>query len=58
MTTYGKTVDDCAQAAIGGNKVKAALNWPPAECAAVPARAARRKKRRETDEHSDIGGEG
>lgn len=28
VTTYGKTVADCAQAAEGGNFVKKALGWP------------------------------
>lgn len=26
--TYGTTVEDCDQAAQGGNRVKAALGWP------------------------------
>lgn len=28
IITYGESVDDCAQAALGGNKIKAALGWP------------------------------
>lgn len=28
VVTYGSTQEDCAQAAAGGNKVKAALGWP------------------------------
>lgn len=28
VTTYGKSLEDCAQAAIGGNRIKAALSWP------------------------------
>jgi hypothetical protein len=43
VVTYGRTVAECEQAARGGNKVKAALGWPPKECTAVPARS--RKKR-------------
>jgi hypothetical protein len=26
--TYGKTVEDCDQAARGGNRIKVALGWP------------------------------
>lgn len=26
--TYGASVDDCDQAAQGGNRIKAALGWP------------------------------
>lgn len=29
VTTYGDTAETCRQAALGGDKVKAALNWPP-----------------------------
>lgn len=39
VTTYGKTVEDCKQAAEGGNRLKAAMGWPPEECKATPARA-------------------
>lgn len=28
VVTYGQTLDDCAQAAQGGNFVKKALGWP------------------------------
>jgi hypothetical protein len=28
VTTYGKTVEECEQAAIGGNRIKKALGWP------------------------------
>jgi len=28
VTTYGTTVEACDQAAMGGNRVKDALNWP------------------------------
>jgi hypothetical protein len=28
VVTYGKTLEDCDQAAAGGNKLKAALGWP------------------------------
>ncbi len=29
VTTYGDTAEACRQAALGGDKVKAALGWPP-----------------------------
>ncbi len=28
IVSYGETLDDCDQAAIGANKVKALFNWP------------------------------
>ncbi len=34
VTTYGKTVEDCDQAALGGNMVKRALGWPEEHCQA------------------------
>lgn len=39
VTTYGKTVDDCTQAAAGGNLVKKTLGWPDEMCHAIPRRA-------------------
>jgi len=39
VTTYGRTVEDCKQAAEGGNKLKKALGWPDELCQAKPARA-------------------
>lgn len=39
VVTYGRTVEECAQAALGGNFVKKALGWPESACHAVPARA-------------------
>lgn len=44
VTTYGKTIDDCRQAAMGGNVVKKALGWPPDQCVAVPAKVKRRER--------------
>jgi len=43
VTTFGKTVEDCKQAAQGGNKLKQALGWPDELCHALPVRA--KKKR-------------
>jgi hypothetical protein len=41
VTTYGKTVEECEQAAKGGNLVKRALGWPEDQCNAEPKRARR-----------------
>lgn len=43
VTTYGKTVEECAQAAEGGNLVKRALGWPESLCDAAPPRVKRLK---------------
>jgi hypothetical protein len=39
VTTYGKTTEECIQAAKGGNLVKRALGWPEEQCNAKPRRA-------------------
>lgn len=39
VTTYGRTIDDCRQAANGGNLVKKALGWPDDLCHAKPERS-------------------
>jgi|CXWL01.1.fsa_nt_gi hypothetical protein len=50
VVTYGVTKIDCAQAAQGGNFVKAALGWPGTKCGEVPARIkALEKKAKERD---------
>jgi hypothetical protein len=36
VTTFGKTVDECEQAAQGGNRVKQALGWPEELCNTSP----------------------
>lgn len=38
VTTYGKTIEECEQAAKGGNLVKKALGWPDSLCHAKPTR--------------------
>lgn len=38
VVTYGKSLDDCAQAAQGGNLVKKAMGWPPDKCKCKPSR--------------------
>lgn len=42
--TYGKTVEDCDQAAQGGNRIKAALGWPES-LMAEPSRVKKLKAR-------------
>lgn len=44
VVTYGKTLEDCNQAAVGGNFVKKALGWPLDKCNAQPARVKRKKQ--------------
>jgi hypothetical protein len=39
VTTYGKTLEECHQAANGGNMVKRALGWPDKLCQAKPDRS-------------------
>jgi hypothetical protein len=38
VTTFGKSDEDCRQAALGGNLVKRALGWPDELCHAEPER--------------------
>lgn len=38
VTTYGKSLKECEQAASGGNLVKKALGWPDELCHAKPSR--------------------
>ena len=47
VTTYGTTLEACAQAAQGGNRVKRALNWPEELCSAQPARVRRKKAKQD-----------
>lgn len=42
VVTYGKTVNDCAQAAEGGNMLKAKLGWP--KCNDQPSRVVKLQK--------------
>lgn len=44
IVTYGDTVEACAQAASGGNKIKKALGWP-ADLDAEPSRVSALKDR-------------
>jgi hypothetical protein len=38
VVTYGQTLDECEQAALGGNMVKRALGFPEEMCNTKPAR--------------------
>lgn len=44
VSTWGRSQEDCVQAAEGGNFVKKALGWPPEQCEAKPARQIRNEK--------------
>lgn len=41
VVTYGKTLEDCKQAADGGNRLKKSLGWPEELCKAEPSRGKR-----------------
>lgn len=45
VVTYGKSVEECEQAAAGGNAVKKALGWPESLCNEEPFRVKALKKR-------------
>lgn len=46
VTTYGKTLVDCEQAAVGGNRIKKQiLKWPDELCQDKPARAKKKEKK-------------
>jgi hypothetical protein len=38
VVTYGKSVEDCDQAAEGGNRIKKGLGWPEMLCKEEPSR--------------------
>lgn len=42
IVTYGKSIEDCAQAAEGGNRLKQAWGWP--ECNDQPSRVKKLEK--------------
>jgi hypothetical protein len=44
VVTYGKTLEDCDQAAAGGNKLKTHLGWPES-LQAEPSRVRALRKR-------------
>lgn len=43
VVSYGRSLIDCEQAALGGNFVKKALGWPENLQHATPSRVKRRK---------------
>jgi len=43
VVTYGKTLEDCAQAAQGGNKIKKSFGWPDNICSTEPSRIKKMK---------------
>ena len=44
VTTYGKSIEDCAQAAEGGNRIKEFLGFPKEAYQSKPARIKRKEK--------------
>ena len=44
VCTWGKSQDDCVQAAEGGNFIKKALGWPPEKCNDKPSRQIKNDK--------------
>lgn len=55
VTTWGKSLEDCEQAAVGGNFVKKALGWPPEKCNDKPARQIRKERQSITPQITDHG---
>ncbi len=45
VVTWGKSVEDCAQAADGGNSVKRLFKWPEELCKTEPSRVKKLKDR-------------
>lgn len=45
VTTFGKSIEDCDNAAKGGNAIKKMLGWPDELCHDKPARIKRRDKK-------------
>lgn len=45
VTTYGKSLEQCSDAAKAGNFLKKALGWPESACKAVPARQKKEAKK-------------
>ena len=56
VTTYGKSLKDCKNAADGGNKLKQLLKWPEEYCNAQPKRVTNAEKKKQSllDKNSDI----
>ncbi len=45
LVTYGKTVEQCDQAAEFGNRLKKQMGWPSSLCESEPARVSKLKER-------------
>lgn len=45
VVTYGKTVEQCDQAAEFGNRLKQQMGWPQNLCQSEPSRVAKLKQR-------------
>jgi len=43
VCTWGKSQQDCEEAAVGGNLVKASIGWPEEMCYTKPARQIKRE---------------
>ena len=51
VVTYGTTLEQCEQAAIGGNKIKRWLGFPKEMCDDVPTRIKKKKKKEKNNVH-------
>ncbi|TFG95721.1 hypothetical protein E4H12_12695 [Candidatus Thorarchaeota archaeon] len=49
VVTYGTTLEQCEQAAVGGNKIKQWLGFPEDMCNALPARVKRKNNKKENN---------
>ena len=47
VVTYGRSAEECDQAALGGDRIKAALGWPPESRGAEPSRVRRLREERD-----------
>ena len=45
VTTFGKSLEDCKNAAEGGNAIKRLLKWPEELCNAKPKRLVKAEER-------------
>ena len=54
VVTYGKSIVDCEQAAMGGNFVKKALGWPDDLCHDKPNRIIKKDRNENNNERNQI----
>jgi hypothetical protein len=52
VVTYGKSIEDCAQAAEGGNRIKQGLGWPDSKCHDEPERVIELRRERDAWEET------